>query len=313
MLAERTLDFLRLEAFAVVQAIEECLDDLLGFVLAEILDKSIVKMLSGQRVVDLGFFVMILQFGKVADPVSAGILGLAIDLEHHLVGLEQHKIYSGIKAGFMVTTVVFDVGETLVNESRLWRLWADWLAVPEHVLFAAVGAVIERGDHHRSVFEIVRPGLDIEATRRERRAAGVPDVFEPRDFYPDAVPCLEELHRRGLRIGIAGNQPEGMEEVCRGLPVDFVASSERWGVEKPSPLFFQKVIDESRTDPAAIAYIGDRLDNDILPAHAAGMLTVFLRRGPWGYLHALRPEAAQANLRIDGLGELPEALERWRT
>jgi hypothetical protein len=42
----------------------------------------------------------------------------------------------------------------------------------------------------------------------------------------------------------------------------------------------------------------------------AGMLAVFLRRGPWGYLHALRPEAAEAGLRIESLAELPEALAR---
>ncbi len=211
----------------------------------------------------------------------------------------------------MVTTVVFDVGETLVNEGRLWRLWADWLEVPHHVLFAALGATIERGEHHRSVFEVLRPGLDVEAARRERRNAGIPDVFEAGDFYPDAVPCLQELHRRGLRIGIAANQPAGMEQAFRDLPVDFVASPERWGVEKPSPLFFQKVIEESRAAPGSIAYVGDRLDNDILPARAAGMFAVFIRRGPWGYLHALRPEAVRAHLRIDSLAELPDALARW--
>jgi hypothetical protein len=38
------------------------------------------------------------------------------------------------------------------------------------------------------------------------------------------------------------------------------------------------------------------------------MVSVFLRRGPWGYLHATRPEAAAARIRIDALDELPAAL-----
>jgi FMN phosphatase YigB (HAD superfamily) len=208
----------------------------------------------------------------------------------------------------MVGTVVFDVGETLVNEARLWRLWADSLGVSDHVLFAILGASIERGDHHRSLFEVLRPGMDVEAARRERRQAGVPDVFDAGDFYPDALPCLWQLRGRGLRIGIAGNQPAGMEDVCRHLPVDFVASSERWGVEKPSPRFFERIVEAAGAPAASIAYVGDRLDNDILPARAAGMFTVFIRRGPWGFLHAMRPEAAQAHLRIDSLAELPARL-----
>jgi hypothetical protein len=38
------------------------------------------------------------------------------------------------------------------------------------------------------------------------------------------------------------------------------------------------------------------------------MVSVFLRRGPWGFAHALRPEAGLADLRVDSLAELPEAL-----
>jgi FMN phosphatase YigB (HAD superfamily) len=96
-----------------------------------------------------------------------------------------------------------------------------------------------------------------------------------------------------------------------GLPVDTVASSGGWGVEKPSPAFFERIVAASDCAPHEIAYVGDRLDNDVLPARAAGMLAVFLRRGPWGYLHARRPEVALAHIRIDSLDELPSALGRY--
>ena len=54
-----------------------------------------------------------------------------------------------------------------------------------------------------------------------------------------------------------------------------------------------------------IAYVGDRVDNDVLPAAAAGLLAVHVRRGPWGRLQATPPEAALA---LDDLASLPEAL-----
>ena len=61
---------------------------------------------------------------------------------------------------------------------------------------------------------------------------------------------------------------------------------------------------------ASIAYVGDRLDNDVLPAKAAGMHSVFIRRGPWGVIHGASAEAAQADLRIETLEGLAEALRR---
>ena len=32
----------------------------------------------------------------------------------------------------MIKAVVFDVGETLVDETREYGTWADWLNVPRH-------------------------------------------------------------------------------------------------------------------------------------------------------------------------------------
>ncbi|MGA2268360.1 MAG: HAD-IA family hydrolase [Bryobacteraceae bacterium] len=210
----------------------------------------------------------------------------------------------------MVKTVVFDVGETLVNESRRWRLWSEWLMVPDHVLFAVLGATIERGEHHRRVFELLHPGFDLETAREERRNAAVPDEFDASDLYADVPACLHALHQRGLRIGIAGNQPAGLERILKDLdlPVDFVASK-RSNLEKPSPRFFQKIVDSSKGVPNSVAYVGDRIDHDVVPARAAGMIAVFLRRGPWGFLQARRPEAAQAHLRLESLRELPGALD----
>jgi FMN phosphatase YigB (HAD superfamily) len=87
-----------------------------------------------------------------------------------------------------------------------------------------------------------------------------------------------------------------------------VASSARWGVEKPSPAFFERIVAELSLAPEEIAYVGDRLDNDVLPAKAAGLLAVFIRRGPWGAVHATWPEVADADVRIESLDELLAAI-----
>jgi FMN phosphatase YigB (HAD superfamily) len=202
-----------------------------------------------------------------------------------------------------ITCVVFDVGETLVDETRHWGEWADWMGVPRLTFFAAMGAVIERGWHHRTVFQLLRPGFDIEAALRARAGEGYRYTIERGDLYPDALACLTDLRRRGCAIGLAGNQPEEAEAALRdlGAPADFIASSARWGVEKPSLLFFEKIAQAAACPAAQIAYVGDRLDNDIRPAREAGMTAVFLRRGPWGHIQAGRPEAAYASLTLEWL------------
>jgi FMN phosphatase YigB (HAD superfamily) len=194
--------------------------------------------------------------------------------------------------------VVLDVGETLVDETRYWRAVADAVGVPQLTFFGVIGGVIERGQSHSRVFKL----LGVEPV------AGPP--LEAIDLYPDAVPSLVALREAGYRVGIAANQPERTEEFLDGLglELDLVASSARWGVHKPAPEFFARIADEAGLPPAEIAYVGDRVDNDVLPSLEAGMVAVHLRRGPWGYLHARRADAERAHLRIDSLTELPARL-----
>jgi FMN phosphatase YigB (HAD superfamily) len=92
------------------------------------------------------------------------------------------------------------------------------------------------------------------------------------------------------------------------LPLDYLASSATWGVEKPDPAFFKRIITLTQLEPDEIAYVGDRLDNDVLPAKAIGMKAVFLERGPWGVIHAKRPEVRQADLHLHSLENLLEVI-----
>jgi HAD superfamily hydrolase (TIGR01509 family) len=199
-----------------------------------------------------------------------------------------------------IRAVCFDVGETLIDETREWTGWADFLGVPRLTLFTALGVSMWRGESHRKVFEIFRPDLDFSTVRQQRAALGWRYGFEPADLYPDARPCLSELRERGFKVLIAGNQPKESEASLRDLdlPADVIASSAGWGVSKPDPRFFAMVIEAAGVPAEEIAYVGDRLDNDVIPARAAGMTAVFLRRGPWGWMHEERPEIEQAHLRL---------------
>jgi FMN phosphatase YigB (HAD superfamily) len=209
----------------------------------------------------------------------------------------------------LIRAVVLDLGETLLSEDRMWGSWADWLGVPRLTFSAVLGAVIERGQDYREVFGLLRPGFDFER-ERARKEAAQPWALRREDLYPDALPCVARLRTAGLQVGIAANQPAQVEGQLAGigLHADFVATSGRWGVAKPAAAFFDRVVAEAGVPAAEIAYVGDRIDNDVRPAQAAGMFAVWLRRGPWGFIQAALPGGAAAGANVGSLEELPGVL-----
>jgi HAD superfamily hydrolase (TIGR01662 family) len=197
--------------------------------------------------------------------------------------------------------VFFDVGETLVDERRYWRDVAAIAGVPEHAVWAALGVTIARGEEHTSLFG----HLGIE------RPAEIDElvVYRREDLYSDAVPCLEAVRAAGYVVGVAGNQSARLEAWFRSedLPVDLIGSSTGWGVRKPDREFFDRIVLEAGCEPHQVAYVGDRVDNDVVPAANAGLVAVHVRRGPWGWLQS---GADRAALQVDTLAELPAAFAR---
>ncbi|WP_432168650.1 HAD family hydrolase [Streptomyces sp. bgisy031] len=208
-----------------------------------------------------------------------------------------------------IAAVVFDVGETLRDDTGEFGAWADWLGVPRHTFSAVLGAVRARGGSTNDVFQYFQPGFDLEEQRRLRAAAGIDEQMGESDLYPDVRPALTQLRRLGLWIGVTGNQSGHCADLLRKLelPVDVIHTSGEWGVEKPSPQFFDRVTTITPHPPPTILYVGDHWIHDVLAAAAAGLQTAFLRRGPWGYLHAAEPSTDRApTFRIHSLAELPD-------
>ncbi len=194
--------------------------------------------------------------------------------------------------------VVFDVGETLVDEERWWRELCERARLQPHVVWAALGVTIARGEEHDALWG----HLGIE------KPSGWHGLTYSRDdLYPDALECLHRVRGLGLRVGIVGNQTEALEAWARdeALPADVISSSASLGVRKPDPAFFERVAVLVAATPSNVAYVGDRVDNDVLPAAAFGMVAVHVRRGPWGRLQPTPPEAT---LGLDDLASLPDAL-----
>jgi HAD superfamily hydrolase (TIGR01662 family) len=212
-----------------------------------------------------------------------------------------------VSAAVLPRWVCLDVGEVLVDETRIWSTWADVLGIPRLTFMAAIGAAVVRGGDHRDAFALLG---EPEWQAREPEVQRAYGVIEPGDLYPDALPTLAALRRAGHRVAVVGNQPSRRhaELLAAGVDVDVMAMSDAIGVQKPDPRFFDEVRRlAGGIDPGEVAYVGDRVDNDVRPAAAAGMLAVWLRRGPWGVLGE-DPDGA-AGLTVGSLSELADLAE----
>jgi HAD superfamily hydrolase (TIGR01549 family) len=202
----------------------------------------------------------------------------------------------------MTRWVCLDVGETLIDETRVWAAWADELGISRLTFMAALGAAVERGHDYRDVFDVVRrPDWRLHLDDVERRYGG----FRAEDLYPDALPAVDALCALGYRVAVIANQPAVRTAELRalGFAPDVMAMSDEMGVAKPDPAFFERMLGLLGSPvPADVAYVGDRIDNDVRPASAAGLRAVWLRRGPWGVIPGEMP--VEAALVVDDLTQL---------
>jgi HAD superfamily hydrolase (TIGR01549 family) len=210
--------------------------------------------------------------------------------------------------------VCLDVGETLIDETRVFRTWAEVFGIPDFTLMAVLGGSItnaERPEDWRRFFEMIKQPewRDQQPAFEERYGALRAD-----DLYPDAIRAIDGLKARGYRVAITANQParRHAELEALGIQVEAMGMSDAMGVAKPDRAFFDRTLEMiGSPDPASVAYVGDRVDNDVLPALAAGMRAIWLRRGPWGMLQEL-PNGTIPALTVHSLDELTERIgEVW--
>ncbi len=166
----------------------------------------------------------------------------------------------------MIRSVVFDVGETLIDETRIFGRWADRLGVPRLAFFGTLGGVLAEGRPMLDAFRLVKPDFDLEAELeawQRDEPHSLRENFDEADLYPDARPTLERLRGLGLRVIIAGNQPPQAADALRAmdLPAEGIYVSAQWGVAKPEREFFTRVIDVAGVPAEEILYVGDRVDN----------------------------------------------------
>lgn len=133
----------------------------------------------------------------------------------------------------------------------------------------------------------------------------------PTALYGDVLPTLARLAGR-YRLGVLANQPVSTRSLLErdGIArfIEVWAISGEVGLAKPDPAIFAFALREAGCSPAEAVYVGNRLDNDVRPAKAAGLRTVWLLRGE-APARPTRRQLAEPDAVVSALAELPAALE----
>lgn len=134
--------------------------------------------------------------------------------------------------------------------------------------------------------------------------------YPPEALHDDVRPCLEAVSA-SCRVGVLANQPAAVRAALERDRIaayfDVWAISDEIGYSKPDVRLFEAATALAGVAPVRTAYVGNRLDNDVRPARAAGMRTVWLLRGE-APAHPRPEDLGLADAVIRSLAELPAAL-----
>lgn len=201
-----------------------------------------------------------------------------------------------------VKWLFFDIGSTLVDEQLAYVHRASDIA-------AAAGVPHERVLSMMTDFYKQNIRGDLETA--EHLHVDLPKWHaEDERVYADAPQVLAYLSRK-YKIGIIANQAPGTAERLKQyglLPyIDLIVASAEEKIAKPDRRIFEIALERADCKPQDTVMIGDRIDNDIVPANLLGMTTIWIRQG-FGKDWNVTRDAEKADYVIDRLHSLQQIL-----
>lgn len=247
-----------------------------------------------------------------------------------------------------ISTILFDLGDTLIHGNftagETQAVWEeiytrliltearDGIEIPslarlreamtEHISRAMAVIWKEKTEKEADILELFKAAFE---------AAGLPRAAEP-DFLRSvitleqkllyarivevgatAIPTLQELQRRGYRLGLVSNFCNLTDVVYLNLDrlgllkyFDQTLLSCEAGWRKPSPYIYTAICEKMQVAPEDCLFIGDRLIEDVRGPQRAGMQAILT--------HEFRQEEPDPNIHpdyvISRLDQLLELLTR---
>lgn len=197
-----------------------------------------------------------------------------------------------------------DVGYTLVNEDAVWEARCREQAQTDEAKKLGLSAT---DIYHE---------IEIASVSRKPQFRTLIDKYgfkevalyrtELEKLYKDAPAVIKGLSQK-YELGIIANQLDGLIERLEAFDLlqyfKYIISSWDVKIMKPDIRIFEYALDKANCTPQEACMIGDRLDNDILPAKALGMKTVWIKQG-FGALQKPLSKSEEPDYTINNLTEL---------
>lgn len=192
----------------------------------------------------------------------------------------------------------FDIGSTLVDESVAFRKRVEKTIANTNVSYDDFyNKMVEISKHNQNGYHKA-----LEAYGLTMVPWNSGDEF----VYPEAEECLRKLSKK-YKIGIIANQTFGSKERLEKIGllkyINLVVASAEEGIAKPDLRIFEIALCKANCKAEESVMIGDRLDNDIVPANKIGMKTVWIKQG-FGGLAVPIIQEEQPTFTINNLSEL---------
>ncbi len=202
--------------------------------------------------------------------------------------------------------IFFDMGYTIVNEDAPHER-----RVTECIgLLAEQGVVITREAFWEEIYDCGRfEDFPLTATVHRHGMQELAPYHRAAEVaYPGDRVALWRLKRR-YKLGIIANQPEGSVKRLTQYGLidcfDAVFPSAELGMSKPDHEIFLTALRTVGCAAENAMMVGDRPDNDILPAHELGMCTARVMRG----VHQRKTDTVTPELKVKDIAELADRLE----
>lgn len=198
--------------------------------------------------------------------------------------------------------IFFDIGSTLVDESVAFRKRVEKTVANTNVSY---------DDFYNKMVEISKYNQNGYHKALEFYGLTMAPWNSDDEFvYPEAEECLRNLSKK-YKIGIIANQVFGSEERLEKIGllkyINLVVASAEEGVVKPDLRIFEIALSKADCKAVESVMVGDRLDNDIVPANKIGMKTVWIRQG-FGGLAMPVSDDERADYTISNLRGLEDIL-----
>ncbi|MBD3216674.1 MAG: HAD-IA family hydrolase [candidate division Zixibacteria bacterium] len=222
---------------------------------------------------------------------------------------------SGIKA------ILIDVGGPLVDDSGIDIYWNDYLIKTLPDLIGREVTVDEIEEANRKSIESYAPSLysatiwqfvrpDVEKFNKLRGHFDSLNLSRFYEFRDEAIDVCRKLSQK-YTLAIAANQPASTADYLEEKGIlqyfDFKEMSGSIAYSKPDYRFFLYIAHKLDMRPEDCVMVGDRQDNDIVPAKKLGMKTVRVMVGSHNE-QKIRMPTEIPDATISSISELPDAI-----